>query len=428
MAIVLALAFVPAALAVGAALDYARAATARSALRAAVDAAALAAARETDQSPANLRAVVERYLRANFQSELHGTLGALEVQPGTTTLTVRARASVPTSLMRLGGLERMEVAAETEVVLSGVNLEVALVLDVTGSMAQGTKLPDLKAAATDLVNILIRDVASPFYTKISLVPYSMGVNVGMLANTVRGSVSPGECTSPGCEYFKFRNPYNEWRSFRISTCVSERIGPHAYTDAPPSVAPVGRNYPAPSNPCLSSQLLPLTTNKAQLLAAIAGLSASGSTAGHVGVAWGWYTLSPNFGVWTGSSRPGPYGREDTQKILVLMTDGEYNSSYCNGVIARNSTTGSGDPRNHINCDAPNGHSFDQAQRLCTAIKQNGIIVFTVGFQIVDDPRARALMSSCATSPQHAYTAETGAQLRQAFQQIANRISNLRISR
>lgn len=428
VAIFVALAIVPATLAVGAALDYARAATARSALRAAVDAAALAAARETDQSPANLRAVVERYLRANFDSALHGTLDRLEIEPSATALTVRARATVPTNLMHLAGFERVEVTAETEVMLSGINLEVALVLDVTGSMNQYNRLVDLKAAASDLVNIVLRDTPSAFYTKISLVPYSMGVNVGALADTVRGSVRPGECTTPGCEYYKFQNMYNQWRSFRISSCVSERTGPHAYTDAPPSVAPVGRTYPSSNNPCLASQLRPLNSNKLALLSAIASLTASGSTAGHIGLAWGWYTLSPNFGVWTGEARPAPYGREDTQKILVLMTDGEFNTAYCNGVIARNSESGSGSASDKINCDATNGRSFEQARRLCTAIKAQGITIYTVGLGLRNNATAIDFLRSCASSPQHFYTAETGGELRQAFRQIANRISNLRIAR
>jgi len=111
-----------------------------------------------------------------------------------------------------------------------------------------------------------------------------------------------------------------------------------------------------------------------------------------------------------------------------MTDGEYNSSYCNGVISRTSTTGSGSRNDHINCDAPNGHSFDQARNLCEAIKAAGITIFTVGFQIHDDPRARDLMSRCASSPQHAYLAANGGQLRQTFQQIAARITKLHISR
>ncbi|BCX18791.1 MAG: hypothetical protein KatS3mg117_2473 [Geminicoccaceae bacterium] len=426
VATIVALAIVPLAIAAGVAVDAGRAVAARTSLRTALDAAALAAAQETSEAAAV--ATVERYLRANYAESRWGELSAFNVRQGELTVEVDARAKVQTTLLRLLGVEEIEVGADAEVTVGGTSLEVALVLDVTGSMAQGTRIVDLRAAALDLVDIIVRDQQTPFYTKVSIVPYSMGVNVGSLATTVRGPVSPGTCTSPGCAFLSFTNVYGQGRTFAVSNCVSERVGPHAYTDAPPSVARVGYNYPAPNNPCLSSQLLPLTNDRLALTAAVASLTASGSTAGHVGIAWGWYTLSPNFGVWTGQSVPGAYDDPDLKKILVLMTDGEYNTSYCRGVISRTSTTGSGSRENHINCDAPNGHSFDQAQRLCTAIKESGITIFTVGFQIHDDPRARDLMQRCASSSEHAYTAETGAELRTTFRQIAKRISKLRLSR
>jgi Flp pilus assembly protein TadG len=426
VATVVALAIVPLAIAAGVAIDVGRAVAARTSLRTALDAAALAAAQEKSEAAA--LATVERYLRANYEASRWGALSGFSVRQGELTLAVDARATVPTTLLRVLGVREIEVGAEAEVTVGGANLEVALVLDVTGSMAQGTRIADLRAAATDLVNIVVRDVQAPFYSKVAIVPYSMGVNVGTLADTVRGPVRAGTCTTPGCSFITFKNVFNKDRTFAVSTCVSERIGPHAYTDAPPSTARVGYNYPAPGNPCLTSQIQPLTTDRTLLTARIASLTASGSTAGHVGIAWGWYTLSPNFGVWTGTSVPASYADPDTRKILVLMTDGEYNSSYCNGVISRTSTTGSGSRENHINCDAPNGHSFDQAQALCTAIKRTGITIFTVGFQIHNDPRARDLMSRCASSAEHAFTAETGAELRATFQQIAKRISKLRLSR
>lgn len=426
VAATVALVLVPLVIGVGMAVDVGRAVAARASLRTALDAAALAAAQETTESAAV--ATVERFLRANYEESRWGELSRIDVQQGDLTIQVDARASVPTTLLRVLGMNDIEVSAEAEVTVGGTNLEVALVLDVTGSMAQGTRIADLRAAARDLIDIIVRDQQTPFYTKVALVPYSMGVNVGSLASTVRGPVAAGTCTSPGCSFFTFRNYYNRSKTFAVSSCVSERTGAHAYTDAPPSVARVGYNYPAPGNPCLTSQIQPLTSNRLALTAAVTSLAASGSTAGHVGIAWGWYTLSPNFGVWTGQSVPAPADDPEVRKILVLMTDGEYNSSYCNGVISKTSTTGSGSRENHINCNAPNGHSFDQAQNLCSAIKQAGITIYTVGFQIHDDPRARDLMRLCASSTEHAYTAATGAELRATFRQIAKRISKLRLSR
>jgi len=47
----------------------------------------------------------------------------------------------------------------------------------------------------------------------------------------------------------------------------------------------------------------LSTDKTTLKSKIAGLVAKGSTGGQLGVAWGWYMLSPNFGyLWPSASQ------------------------------------------------------------------------------------------------------------------------------
>jgi hypothetical protein len=165
-----------------------------------------------------------------------------------------------------------------------------------------------------------------------------------------------------------------------------------------------------------------------LKAKIAALSAAGSTGGHVGVAWGWYMISPNWAsLFPSASQPAVYGAPDLIKAVVLMTDGEYNSSYCQGVISKDSTAGSGSTADHINCNAPNGHAFDQARAVCAAMKQKGVIVYTVGLDVVADPRASQLVNECATSPAHVYLPANGTDLKKAFRDIAQRLSKLRIA-
>ena len=56
-----------------------------------------------------------------------------------------------------------------------------------------------------------------------------------------------------------------------------------------------------------------------------------------------------------------------------------------------------------------------------------VIVYTVGFDIGDDENAQEIISQCATSEEHAYYPETGAQLKTDFQSIAQEISQLRLS-
>ena len=153
VAATVALALVPVVTGVGLAIDVGRALAARSSLRAALDTAALAAAQEPSDSAAT--ATVQRFLRANYPEARWGELRNLTVQRGAVTVGVNARASVPTAVLRVFGMDEIEVTADVEVTVGGANLEVALVLDVTGSMAQGTRILDLRAAATDLVTLVL---------------------------------------------------------------------------------------------------------------------------------------------------------------------------------------------------------------------------------------------------------------------------------
>lgn len=240
-----------------------------------------------------------------------------------------------------------------------------------------------------------------------------------------GSVA---CVLEGCDYYLFTNRYGVARRFQISTCITERTA-NAYSDTPASTTPLGRNYPSPGLPCLSNTVLPLTSDKTVLHGVAQNLSAGGSTAGHTGVAWAWYMVSPHFnGPWPQDSQPAGPGRVNIIKAVVLMTDGEFNSVYCNGVISQISTTGSGDTNEHINCAAPNGSSYSQTQLQCDAMKRAGIIVYTVGFAIVNSQNAINLMANCATDASHAYKADTGQQLADVFSEIGRNLAALRVTK
>jgi Flp pilus assembly protein TadG len=499
----------------GLATDAARGYMVKEKLSEALDAAALAGGRVIN-SP-NRDDDIRMFFNANFPS---GYLGAthddpiIEMGADGRTITVTASANLPTTLMRVLGLNTMNVSATTEVTIDSKNLEVALVLDVTGSMA-GQRIIDLKSAANELIDIVVQDEQTPFYSKIAIIPYSSGVNAGTYAADVRGATntttknitgatrtSPVVVTSPnhgfvngdkiyingitsgmtelnngssnpyyvvasattntfavhrpsgsnlngtsfhsyswggqircanyGCQYLGFTNASGNPDRHQISSCVSERTGSEKFTDAAPSTDFVGRNYPpsaSSGNPCLGDTIIPLTSDKSSLHTAIDGFAAVGSTAGHLGIAWGWYLVSPNFAyLFPSMGQPGAYGDEELRKVVILMTDGEFNTAFCSGVIAEDSTSGSGSNNDHINCDAPNGSSLAQAQSLCANMKAAGVILYTVGFDIASSPNTTALMTSCATDASHVYLPADGTALKDAFHDIAIRVSQLRLSK
>jgi len=237
------------------------------------------------------------------------------------------------------------------------------------------------------------------------------------------------CVVSGCEYFAFNNAAsNAVRVFRVSDCVSERVGAQRYTDASPASAHVGLNYPSTANTCPTAGVTPLTTDRSTLNARISSFQAAGSTAGHIGLAWGWYMLSPNWAsLFPVTGRGAAYDEPETLKIVVLMTDGAFNTGYCDGVISRDSNNGAGSSSERINCNAANGNPFDQARALCTAMKQRGIIIYTVGFEL-NDSEAEDVMRDCATSSSHAYLTGSSNELIAAFAAIAASISQLRVIR
>ncbi len=424
--------------AVGAAIDTSVAYNVKSRLGAAVDAAALAGARAFASPDRDTD--IENFFHANFPDGYMGSiLQPLEfvADSESRTVTVTARATIPTFFMRVLGRYSTDISATTEATLSSRDVEVSLVLDITGSMA-GQRIVDLRAAASELVDIVVQDLQVPFHSKVALAPYSVAVNVGSYAGDLRGYYTNNTCTQPTdptCRYYQFRRASdNNWTTHEISSCVTERTGPHAYTDEAPNLAPLGRNFPAPGtyNPCPSATIMPLSSDKTALHSAISGLQPAGSTAGQIGIAWGWYLISPNFGyLWPVDSQPMEYGHinlgQEVLKVVVIMTDGEFNTVYYNGVLARDSTSGSGSAAYHINQDATNGNAYSQSAQLCAAMKAEGVIVYTVGLAISGSTNVTNLLNGCATSSDHVYLPETGTELKQAFRDIAVQVSNLRIS-
>jgi hypothetical protein len=171
---------------------------------------------------------------------------------------------------------------------------------------------------------------------------------------------------------------------------------------------------------------PLTSVKSTLTDLIYDLEAAGSTAGHIGLAWGWYALSPSFNsLWSGNAA-NPYSAVQTVKTVIMMTDGEFNTNYCSGVLATNASYGGSDRIS--NCNATNGSPYVQTAAMCTAMKQRGIIIYTVGFQIAANSAAAVALRDCASSTSNAFISSSGADLADDFAAIGRDITRLRISK
>jgi len=416
----------------------------RGKLQDALDAAALYAARSTANDTPTINTIGNKALTANLQL-VHGatlTNSAFTlVDDGDPKVMATAQVALPAYAPM--EYNHLPVSVSSEVTRAGNSLEVALVLDTTGSMS-GTRIANLQSAANQLIDLVVSDIQTPYYSKIAIVPYSNSVNPGTYTTAVRGTavtaLSPiqSACVDQvGCTKIKFTNTAGSHPTFNLSNCVSERTGPEAFTDTSYTAASgkVGWVYPpaSGSNGCIGQTILPLTSDKTALHNEIGTLAAANSTAGQIGLAWGWYSISPNWAsLFPAASQPAAYGTQHLLKVVILMTDGAFNTTYCNGVISGpTSGSGSGSTSDHAACASPNGNAFTQAQALCNNMKHlaSPVIIYTVGFDVGSDPSAQAVLANCATDASHVYfPADDGHSLQMAFQQIASDLNRLRISK
>lgn len=178
---------------VAVAVDVGRGQVAQSKLQAALDAAGLAAGAVVGQNVTaiNLKPEAQKYLNANFGGSTinaHITSFNLVLSNDKSVVTLDATASLPTTFMKVFGRNTMNVAARTEITRETTGLEVAVVVDVTGSMgdpiggtgadASKAKIEGLRDAAGKLIQILFGDHDTVDDLWVGIVPFSQSVNIG----------------------------------------------------------------------------------------------------------------------------------------------------------------------------------------------------------------------------------------------------------
>lgn len=218
--------------AIGVAVDVGRGQMAQTKLQNALDAAGLAAGATVNST--DITAEVTKYLNVNFAQ---GTLGATvtHVDPVLSgdgkLLTVKVDARMPTTFMKIFSRTTMDLHAETEVTRNSKGMELAMVLDITGSMA-GSKLTSLKTASNDLLDILFgQNNATADNLWVGIVPFSMGVNIGTshsnwLAAGYPAALDWGTTSWRGCTEAR----WSTGRDLTDATPTTERFLPYYWQD------------------------------------------------------------------------------------------------------------------------------------------------------------------------------------------------------
>ena len=464
-AIMFTLLIAPVMMLTGMAVDFSRMITVKTRMQTTLDAAALAGAKAAQMNTANAATVAQAAAQAYYNAAVapfvvSKSLSSVSLDSSQTQFTWTSTSWIKTPFLNAaaliqnkataadapagcqgGGWTCQKIVTATTTALStggnntGYSIETSFMLDITGSM-QGQKLTDLKAAANAAIDILIWSDQSKQTSKIAITPFAADVRLPTAAAFTAATGSAQANASKNVSGYTFKTKSTEF-------CVVERTGTNKYTDAAPSSGNYvmaewlysSNNSSVSCNVPASAAAQPLTTDKTVLHNLIAGLQANSSTAGHLGTAWAWYMLSPNWkSLWSTANQPADYDpaynintkhgdstKVKLKKIAILMTDGDYNTEY----------TSQGIDDGYFYQSPANGYSSDQAAALCSAMKLDGknielyVVAFSAGGGLSNS--AQTLLSNCATDASHFYNAETGDALMSAFRDIALKISTLRIA-
>jgi Flp pilus assembly protein TadG len=461
-AMIFGLCALPLAAGAGLAIDTLLAYSVEDQLQKSLDAAGLAAGRTA--LPENVEADARSYFTTNFTSGPRlATLDAddlqIEVSEVGDELVLSATAVMPTRFMRLFGQDTVTVAATTVINREIRQMELALVLDNTGSM-WGAAFTAMQTAALDLIDIVYGDVDTNPNLYVAVVPYAAVVNIGA------DRWNWLHATDPERQFRSGESEVNPFAPTDWKGCVLARTAGLDQTDDPPSVSAfasylypdeVDNDWGAPRVPAVDDRLqarnegygpnlgcgpaiTPLIQSKADVAAALNGMGAwhRGGTAGNEGMAWGWRVLSPRWrGLWGGdtpNTRPLDYDASDTDKVVVMLTDGNNNVYDHNGggPLGSDYTAfkrlqdpyfmGPGATANQgrANWDA-------RMTTVCERMKDEGILIYTITFGTTPSVATQNLYRSCATRAEYYYHSPDNATLRSVFRAIGVQLSNLRIA-
>ena len=408
VAVLLALSILPIAAVAGFAVDFQLLTSRKSKAQYTLDSSVIAGTRAYREGAS--ASTVEDIVQTYFSSALTSSEGNLDcsepvVSIDDTDVNATTNCSMETTLSAIAGITELEFAISTSTTYGVGKLDVAFVFDVSGSM-DGSRMRDLKIAAHDAVNTLMPENPPPGQEddiRLSMVSYNGAFNAGPYFEAVTGT-APDE--NVGYEYKRYNGHWYRVPFYYTTTCIFERSGHEADTDAPPGegqymmvASHTDRNLCNNANTPLA-----LTSNEEPLHDYIDALDPDGGTAGHLGVAWAWYMISPNWAsILPSDAQPQPYDEPDSAKAIVLMTDGDFNavgSSY-------------------------NGSSSSQARDLCEEIKKKDIVIYSVAFQA---PSAgESVLKDCASGDQNFFKPQDGEELNDAYRAIAASISDLRIT-
>jgi Flp pilus assembly protein TadG len=436
MVTMFALASLPLVGAVGAAVDYSRANSIKTAMQAAADSTALMLAKTISSGSLNDNQVSQKandYFAALFNrpDALGVQVNATYVQQAATgsQVTVAATASAKSNFMAIVGVPMMKIGVSALSTWGGGSkMQVALALDNTGSMFDYNKIGSLKSATHSLLDQLKAAAANPNDVNVAIIPFSRDVNVGATQSNINApwidwsdwdSENGSDVTTQSCTKVvsKKGKPAKQcvnsttWKPDSHSTwngCITDRDQSYDVTNTSPN--PADKSLPASSPSTLFPAdqydgcpvpMLGLTNNWTALNSKVDEMTPNGFTNQAIGLAWAWLALS------TGQPMNAPGKGPDVQQIIILLTDGMNTED------------------RWYNDQA----SIDARQRtLCSNIKAAGITLYTIQVNTGNADPVSTLLQQCASKPEYFFLITTANGIVTAFNKIGTNLSQLRLAK
>ena len=398
---IFALAVAPILLMTGVAVDYSRAASLKAQVQSAADYVALALAHAPRAtSDAKLQKYGEDYFKAALGP--NGTNVQIKVIRNAKDITVQAYSAMPTGFMKLARIESIDVGAQSVSTYGLRKIEVALVLDNTGSMGQAGKLPALKTAVNKLLDGLASIPADPGDIKVSLVPFNTQVRIDTKFSTASwirfDQTLENNNLSP---LLRMAPTPATWTG-----CLSDRNQDYDISSVPST----GGNSRYVASTCQSPTMAPvqtLTPNLSSIRNAVNNMVATGATNVNIGLETGLATLRADHPLGTiASTTP------STEKIVILLTDGNNTMSRFGG----NGAEGNG----YV------ATIDDRLTRGCAAARNGataGVQIYTV--RVIDGNEP--ILRNCATRPSMYYSASQASDIVSVFDKILNSIQGVRLT-
>ena len=433
-----ALIVLPVMLMAGGAIDISRLLKQKTQMQMAVDSAVVAAAKLKFDGDRTLAA--ESYIASNLMEQnvlIDDYTSNIEVRDNRRRVQVNATvdAQLETTILGIIGIDHFNISVSSEAQQSATFTEIAVVLDISSSMA-GTKINRLKPAATDFINVFMEDDGHEL-TSISIIPFGGTVNIAPLFDEYVVDANFSNTDPDAAEYQSQNLATDGFRFTGGDTCIEYAATDFDINDLPNNARGQLPNFwrwgaQNPYCPEQSSAVLFNSSTPSELTDHIDGMTLSDGTGMEIGALWGLKALSPQMRGKLGgdhSNRPANFDNRFTTKTMVIMADG--------GI------TGQERPLDPANPDAfdpanqmisvergdffnTNDSTLNRFLSTCEEAKAQGIIVYSVGFEVPSSSIAQEALEQCATSPGQYYAAST-VSIDDVFESIALQIGELQLT-